>query len=158
MRRRDVSLVFFLAIAAGCASPAAPNVPSATGSSAPAASPTSGPSTASSSALTPFEGRYTTTIGADTGAPPGKWTLVIENGELVFTHPDGRTFSPGDVQAVTANEIVLAPDPACPDQQTPTEGRYRWRLAGDTLKFEEVSDSCRDRAATLTVTDWTLMP
>jgi hypothetical protein len=158
MLKRLLSLAGLVILAAACASPAASTAPSGTATFTSATSPSAIPSTTNVDLLALLAGKYGTTIPADAGAPPGQWGLAIENGGLVFTHPEGRTFSPGTVEEVTATEIVLGPDPACPDQQTATAGRYRWNLDGDTLTFEEVSDSCRDRASTLTAEAWTLTP
>lgn len=102
-------------------------------------------------------GTYGATIPSGVNASPGKWTLTVAADKVVFTRPDGQSFSPGAVEEISANELVLAPDPGCTVQQgTPTEGRYRWTLKGEALRFEVVSDSCQDRIDTLTSREWSL--
>jgi hypothetical protein len=84
---------------------------------------------------------------------------MVSAGAVSLTRPDGQSFSPGAVEELTANEIVVSPDPACPTQEgTPTEGRYRWSREGDTLRLEVVSDSCQDRIDTLTSSEWSVNP
>ena len=74
-------------------------------------------------------------------------------------HPDGHAFDPGAIQEVSADAIVLAPDPACPNPDgAPGEGRYRWSVADGTLTFEVVSDPCQARVDTLTRAEWSMAP
>ena len=141
-------------------------------STAPSASPTTGAaaSTAAAASVSPSRsplpsgpallyGTYSATIPSGVNASPGEWTLTVAAGGVTFTRPDGQRFSPGAVEELTADEIVLAPDPGCPVQPgTPTAGRYRWSLEGEALKLEVVSDSCRDRIDTLTTSEWSLKP
>jgi hypothetical protein len=104
-------------------------------------------------------GTYTATIPAGVNAEPGTWRLTIGQFGVSFTRPDGQSFSPGTLEELTANEMVLGPDPGCPTQEgTPTEGRYRWSLEGEVLRLETVSDSCQDRIDTLTSDEWSLNP
>lgn len=149
-----VAITCLGALAAACAGSPAQSV-------APTSAATVSPATQSASAdvaaISALIGTYGATIPSGVNAAPGKWRLTIDEAGLMFTHPEGHRFNPGAVLGVTATEIVLAPDPQCPVQEgTPTEGRYRWRLEGDILRFEVVSDSCQDRADTLTSSDWSL--
>ena len=104
-------------------------------------------------------GTYTATIPSGVNAAPGAWKLTVTASGVNFTRPDGQSFSPGAIEELSANEIVLAPDPGCPTQEgTPTEGRYLWNRNGDALTLEVVSDSCQDRIDTLTSSEWSLNP
>lgn len=103
------------------------------------------------------QGTYTATIPSGVNAAPGKWKLAVTASGLMYTHPEGHSFSPGLVEEITATEIVLAPDPGCPVQEgTPTSGRYHWSVEGTSLTFEVISDSCQDRIDTLTSSEWSL--
>jgi hypothetical protein len=104
-----------------------------------------------------LDGTYTATIPPNSNASPGTWTLTVAAGRLLFTHPYGNQFSAGDIVWLGSDEVVLSADVPCPVHPV-TEGRYRWRLGAGTLTFEEVSDSCRDRANALTAAPWTLQP
>ncbi len=105
----------------------------------------------------PLHGTYSATIPSGVNASPGEWKLTIDAGGATFTRPDGESFSPGSVKEITATEIVFAPDPGCPVQEdTPTDGRYRWSVEGTTLTVEVISDSCQDRIDTLTTSEWSL--
>lgn len=100
-------------------------------------------------------GTYSATIPSGVNASPGTWWLTVAEGSVTFTRPDGQSFSPGALEEITAEEIVLAPDLGCTAQQgTPTEGRYRWSREGAALRLEVVSDSCQDRIDTLTISEW----
>ena len=174
------AIAFLVAVAIACTStaPSASPTTAATSASAAASVSTSASAAASASASASaaasvsasqsplpsgpgalLYGTYTATIPSGLNASPGKWTLTVAADEVLFTRPDGQSFSPGGVEELTANEIVLAPDPGCTVQQgTPTEGRYRWSLKGDALRLEVVSDSCLDRIDTLTTSEWSLKP
>jgi hypothetical protein len=100
-------------------------------------------------------GRYSATIGPDQNATPGNWTLAIENGELVFTIQMGarsvRVRSKKSRQPRSCSARTLRVQATDPDGG-PVPLATQWRHAD----VEEVSDSCRDRAATLTTEEWTL--
>jgi len=158
----SAAIASLVAVAAACTSSPPP-------SASPATAATSSPSAAASVSVsasplgsdpgTQLHGSYTATIPAGVNASPGKWALTVATGDVRFTRPDGQSFSPGALVELTANGIVLAPDPGCPTQEgTPTEGRYRWSREGDALRFEVVSDSCQDRIDTLTTSEWSLNP
>jgi hypothetical protein len=89
----------------------------------------------------------------------GQWDIRIDAQGVTFIKPNGSEFSPGAVKEVTADEITFAADFGCPTQSgAAAEGRYRWRLQGTSLTFTEVSDSCGERANTLTQDQWDLKP
>ena len=149
-----------IAVAGACASSAPPSAPATTGvvpSASEAATVSTSPASSAVDSGAPIYGTYTATIPSGVNAAPGKWKLTVDGGGLTFTHPDGHSFSPGSVKAITANEIVIAPDPGCPVQEgAPTDGRYRWSLEGTSLTLEVISDSCQDRIDTLTSSEWSL--
>ncbi len=104
----------------------------------------------------PF-GTYTATIPSGLNAAPGEWKLSVTATGMMFTHPDGHSFSPGSVEDVSATEVVFAPDPGCPVQEgTPTSGRYHWSVEGTSLAFEAIANSCQDRIDTLASSEWSL--
>jgi hypothetical protein len=143
--------------AAPSASRAASASPATSASPAPSVAASRGPAASGPAAL--LYGTYFATIPSGVNAEPGKWKLTVSEFGVSFTRPDDQSFSPGALSAITANEIVLAPDPGCPIQAgTPTEGRYRWSREGDALRLEVVSDSCRDRIDTLTSSEWSMNP
>jgi hypothetical protein len=152
-------------ILAGCGQTTTPAPTPAQASGTPVQSAVAGSAPADSVASSPggpltgsaLIGTYATTIPeGQENAPPGDWQLMVTADGIGYRHPDGHTFSPGTVVAVTADEITFAADPACPGQTAPTEGRYSWAITGTTLTFTEVEpDSCLDRAGTLTTAPWT---
>ena len=158
----SAAIASLVAVAAACTSSTPPGAsPTTAATSSPSAdasvSASASPLGSDPGAL--LYGTYTATIPSGVNASPGKWTLTVAAGDFLFTRPDGQSFSPGAVEELTADEIVLAPDPGCPTQEgTPTEGRYRWSRERDALRFEVVSDSCQDRIDTLTTTEWSLNP
>ncbi len=124
--------------------------------------PTPTPSIEGPLAGLPLLGTYQSLIkanGFQTDPSIGQWDLRIDAQGLTFIKPSGKEFSPGTVNEVTAGEITFAPDFGCPTQRgEATEGRYRWRLEGTSLIFTEISDSCGERANTLTQNPWELKP
>ena len=156
MSRRGLTLAALVSIVA---------ITSACSTSAPSsAAPTAGDQPASPSpaaranplALLP-QGTFTATIPSGVNAAPGEWKLSVSADGLWFTHPDGHGFRPGSVEELTATDLVLTPDPACPVQEgTPTSGHYRWSVEGTSLTLEVISDSCQDRIDTLTSDVWSL--
>ena len=169
VRRTGLVVIVSGLLAAGCSQPGSPSAsvaapsasvvePSASTASSGASTSPSSPSGSSGVSLdgSPFLGTYSTTIPAGGAAPPGTWKLTVSAAGMQFVHPDGHTFSPGPVVAVTADEFTLGPDPGCPNQTTPGPGRYSWSLDGGTLTIKELDppDTCRDRAATLTEGQW----
>jgi hypothetical protein len=146
-------------VAGACAGSAPTSAPPTTGaiSSVAASAPASTSSAATGVAA--LYGSYTATIPSGVNAAPGDWSLDIATSGWTYTHPEGHRFTPGIVTELTANEVVLSPDRGCPVQAgTPTEGRYRWTLAGTSLKFDVISDSCQDRVDTLTSSVWARSP
>jgi hypothetical protein len=104
-------------------------------------------------------GTYTADIPAGVAAAPGEWTMEVGPDSIVWIHPEGQRFSPGDVVEMTSAGIVFAADPSCPDQGgEPTEGSYEWSWDGDQLRFTLDSDSCTGRRDTLTRAPWELAP
>lgn len=154
MRHRFVAGlgIAFLAIA-GCSNQVSPPADrSASSPSQPVATtPTSGGGT-----IPP--GTYTADIPEGVEAQAGTWTMEVTGNAITWTHPEGMTFSPGELLEVTGSRIVFAADPACPDQDDPTEGAYQWEANGRELSFTVESDSCAGRRDTLTSATWDLAP
>jgi len=149
-------LVSVMAIVAACSS-SAPTIAQPTAGVVPAAPSVSASVSPTSSGIDSGlpDGTYAATIPSGVNAAPGVWKLTITASEVMFTHPEGHSFSPGFVEEITATEVVFAPDPACPAQEgTPTSGRYGWSAEGTSLIFEVISDSCHDRIDTLTPSAW----
>lgn len=141
-------------LVAGCSGATASPAEESAGASPPLA--TSGSS--ESTDLIP-SGTYTAEIPEGVEAAPGQWTMDVGPDGIVWTHPGGSTFSPGDVVEVTSNGIVFAADPQCPDQDgEPTEGSYEWSWDGEQLTFTLQSDSCPGRRDTLTTAPWEPTP
>jgi hypothetical protein len=106
-------------------------------------------------------GNYTTTLGPSGPElsepnPPGTWGLrITSETDAYFQPPEGPSFPVGNPIEVSADRIVLAPDPECPTQEgSPAKGTYEWQLTETTLTLTEVSDTCRDRAFVLTSKPW----
>ena len=104
-----------------------------------------------------LQGTWTATVTGTT-ASSGIWTLTITGTDMVFTNPvGGDPFSIGPT-AVTETSLTLVADSGCPDQTTVTPGIYALKVPGSTLTVTLLSDSCGDRAATLTTSPWTRKP
>ena len=104
-----------------------------------------------------LQGTWTATVTGTT-ASSGIWTLTITGTDMVFTNPvGGDPFSIGPT-AVTETSLTLVADSGCPDQTTVTPGIYALKVQGSTLTVTLLSDSCGDRAATLTTSPWTRKP
>jgi hypothetical protein len=85
--------------------------------------------------------------------PAGMWRLTLRGRSATFTNPaNGTTFPLGSGPvSVTGDRFVVGPSPSCPDQPgKATKGVYRFTLRRAVLTFRKVSESCNDRAATLT--------
>ena len=141
-----------LLVIAGCSSAASPPDGSTPSPSLAATTGTSG----GASTIPP--GTYTADIPEGVEAHPGTWRMEVTENAISWTNPDGVTFSPGEVLEVTSDRIVFAADPACPDQEEPTDGAYGWEVAGNELSFTVESDSCAGRRDTLTAAAWELAP
>jgi hypothetical protein len=121
-------------------------------------SSTASPAATTVGATTIPPGTYTADIPEGVEAASGTWTMQVTEDAITWTHPEGQIFSPGDVVEVTSDRIVFASDPACPDQDEPTEGTYQWEVVGSELSFTVESDSCAGRRDTLTSATWELAP
>ena len=160
-RLARAAIATVVAVAAACTSSSPPGASPTTGAATPSsaaasASPSRGPRASGPAAL---YGTYRATIPAGVNAEPGTWTLTVGEGSVLLKRPDGQGFSPGALEEVTTNEIVLTPNSGCTAQNgTPADGRYRWSHEGDALRLEVVSDSCQDRIDTLTASDWSPYP
>lgn len=117
----------------------------------------------------PVYGTYTTSFTGNehfgprghtlpTGTPNGGlWELTLGPGEARFYNSfNGQTFPLGPSARITGQELVVAADKTCPHiyPRHLIAGIYTYRLLGRTLTFHEVSDTCLDRAATLTLDPW----
>ena len=105
-----------------------------------------------------LDGSYQITVAeADAtdkgGATPGVWTLTIDSGDATLTGPEGHN-PPLAPTTLSETEMVLSPDPTCRNDGAPSEGVYDVEVSSDSLQFTEVSDSCGDRAFTLTTYTW----
>ena len=105
-----------------------------------------------------LDGTYEITVAeADAtesgGATPGLWTLTIDSEDATLAGPEGRS-PPLAPTTLSETEMVLPPDPMCRNDGEPSEGVYDVELSGDSLEFTKVSDSCGDRAFTLTTYTW----
>jgi hypothetical protein len=154
----SIAMGLVLAVSGGCAGTAGPDADPTTAVGSPTSAVTLAPTSTASTGVdpgAPLFGTWVATIPPGLNAAPGEWMLTVDAGGWAFTHPDGHTFSPGAVKAVTEAEITLAADPNCPVQSgTPTDGRYRWSVEAGSLTLEVVSDSCQDRIDTLTSDSW----
>lgn len=117
----------------------------------------------------PVYGTYTTSFtGNEHFGPPGHtlptgtpngglWELTLGPGEAQFYNSfNGQTFPLGPSARITGQELVVAADKTCPHiyPRHLIAGIYTYRLLGRTLTFHKVSDTCLDRAATLTLHPW----
>ena len=116
--------------------------------------PTATPPLATPEAL---RGTWTADV-TGTSASSGAWKLTISDTNFSLQNPIGGDPFTLDPTAVSETAVVFPASTDCPDQATVTEGTYTIALAGDTLVFTLGSDSCGDRAATLTSTPWKRTP
>jgi len=165
MRRSTVVLLVLLAAisVAACSRPAVQPPAVAAAASAPPAtlSPTPLPATPLPSVAIPQELQGTWhAVVTGTTATSGTWTLKGTANDLLLKNPgatDTDYFSVEPI-AITPTTLTLGADSGCPDQATVTEGSYTWALTNAQLVIKLVSDSCGDRAATLTKTPWSKAP
>jgi hypothetical protein len=150
-------LVAVIAVVGACSAPSSARPTAGVVSSVPGGSAsTSSAGSRIDSGLLPH-GTYVATIPPGVNAAPGEWKLTVTANGITYIHPEGHSFSPGRVEAISATEIVFAPDPQCPVQEgTPTNGQYDWRVEGNSLSFAVIADSCQDRIDTLTSSEWSL--
>ena len=116
-------------------------------------------SSAASETSASLDGTYEITVAeedetASGGAEPGVWTLTINSGDATLTGPSGQT-PPMAPTTLSEIEMVVPPDPECPNNDgEPGEGVYKVELSDESLEFTKVSDTCGDRAFTLTIHTW----
>ena len=116
-------------------------------------------SSAASETSASLDGTYEITVAeedetASGGAEPGVWTLTINSGDATLTGPGGQT-PPLAPTTLSETEMVVPPDPECPNNDgEPGEGVYKVELSDESLEFTKVSDTCGDRAFTLTTYTW----
>ncbi|HYN69938.1 MAG TPA: hypothetical protein VEX41_06995 [Candidatus Eisenbacteria bacterium] len=139
--------------------------PAGTGASTLSPAPTSSPAPSAG----PIDGTYTAVftgndpkeISEGTGGhqiPVGTWKIVIEGTAFTFFNPDspqdGFPLGPGVYLA--GDQVQLAPDAACPNQEgTPSSGTYHYVVDGTSLTFTLVgTDTCADRTAALIAHPW----
>ena len=159
-RQPMVALLLLLAATtvAACGRPAVqpPGVAAVASGPAATASPTPLPTVSIPSEL---QGTWHAVVTGTT-ATSGDWTLKGTASDLLLKNPgaaDNDYFSVEPI-AITPTMLTLGADSGCPDQATVTEGSYTWALTGGRLVITLVSDSCGDRAATLTKTPWSKAP
>jgi len=106
------------------------------------------------------QGLWTAKVSG-TSASSGAWKMRITKDDITLHNPvstdpnDYFSMGPSGFDATT---LTLTPSSDCPDQATVTEGHYTWKLAGGTLTFTLVSDSCTDRSGVLTASSWVKAP
>jgi hypothetical protein len=147
-------------VAAAASGPAAtPSLsPAKTLSPSPSPSPTPTP-LPSISVPSELQGTWHAVVTGTT-ATSGTWTLRGTATDLLLKNPgasDTDYFSVEPI-AITPTTLTLGADSGCPDQASVTEGSYTWSLTGGKLVIKLMSDSCGDRAATLTKTPWSKAP
>ena len=157
--RRSATAIALAGIVLGCS-----NGPTGSGSStaaSAAAAASAGPSAvAAAPAMTvppALLGVWASDVRGTT-ATSGHWLLKGEPGNLSLKNPVGSEYFTLDPTLVSDHEIVVPAAADCPDQTAVMEGRYTYAITGSELVITLVSDSCGDRAGTLTVAPWTRQP
>ena len=127
---------------------------------------TAGPSVAATVGL-PTPGPTATAVGpAPTLLNPapaemlGKWTVEFAEGDVatITISPTGiriKRFASADVRLeVFGDELVLSHSQLCTG-----EGRYRWAIEGDKLRFDSVEpDACDGRSKSFNGVTYTRVP
>lgn len=93
-------------------------------------------------------------VGGVYGAPQGVWDITFTACTIDVSPPTGPSLG-AVAPAITATQLSLPPDPNCAYQVgTPSRGIYRYTVAGSSLTFSLVSDSCPGRTVTFAARPW----
>jgi hypothetical protein len=101
-------------------------------------------------ATAPLDGTYAANVHESTqGTFNGHWAMTFSKNNALSVSWNGTRFDTGKV-SFDKNVVTFVSDRgglhACP-----TPGRYRWSLAGQTLHFRLISDTCPGRVITLAI-------
>jgi len=116
------------------------------------------PSTAESALPTELAGTYLMTLkpsDVPTDPPPEltdnaeKWTLEIANtggpdGGPAFTIINDQLGTLESSRLEVIDDRILLHDEECAVAPAPVESEYQWKLSGNTLRFAEMRNGCKD--------------
>ena len=168
---RFIAVLSLAMVMGGCASGTAVSSPS---------NPTPGPS-ASTSSTTPagspggaalpaeLTGTWSVLLGqADVAAiaihvpgfdSAGVWTLTLSANTFQMFNPEEFTAGPVAAGIDAGKHLVVADDPACPDQVLLTGGVYTYQASATSLTFSPgADDACPFRGWLLRAKPWTKAP